>query len=200
MMQITHVFHMFIGVLALATSAQAQDSSPPAPQTYTVTLGSGQNVMVTAPAATPHPDSGWITWQFERKAASPDGRFVAVIFLKDAVFAKDNVTVVYLVKPGGQILPLPDSDVNILNWTPDGQYLLGGGVNTLRLWNTNGKVRTRVLDSIGALDTTGNFACVSPLSFDEAAVTVQRFSLPQLRPAGTFVLPAAPAEDERFCR
>ncbi|UQN09531.1 hypothetical protein [Deinococcus sp. QL22] len=199
-MQITNAFHMLLGALTLTTFAGAQGDSPPAPQTYTVTLRSGTKVEVTAPASTPHPDSGWITWQFERKAASADGRFVAVMFLKDAVFAKDNVTVVYLVKPGGQILALPESDVNTLNWTPNGQYLLGGGVNTLRLWNTNGKLRTRVLDSIGALDTTGLFACVSPLSFDEAAVTVQRLLVPYLQPAGTFPLPKAPTEEERFCR
>lgn len=199
-MKAAHVVYTLIGALALAPLAQAQDALPPVPQTYTVTLGSGQKVEVTAPASTPHPDGGWITWQFERKAASADGRFVAVMFLKDAVFAKDNVTVVHLVKPGGQIVPLPDSDVNILTWTPDGQYLLGGGVNTLRLWNTNGKVRTRVLDSIGAVDSKDGFACVSPLSFNKAAVTVQRLIVPHLRPAGTFTLPKAPDEQDRFCR
>jgi hypothetical protein len=194
-----NVVYMLIGVLSLAVSAQAQHDPPPAPVTYTVTLRSGLKVAVPAPAPIAHPDGGWVTWQFERKAASADGRFVAVMFLKDAVFAKDNVTVVSLVKPDGKIVSLPNSDVNILNWTPDGQYLLGGGVNTLRLWNTNGKVRSRVLDSIGALDTRDGFVCVSPLSFDEAAVTVQRLRLPQLRPAGTFSLPRAPTQ-EGFCR
>ncbi|MVN85798.1 hypothetical protein GO986_03360 [Deinococcus sp. HMF7620] len=52
-----------------------------------------------------------------------------------------------LAQPGEPVRPLPNSNVRTLFWTADGRYLLGGGFNTLRLWNLAGDVRTRVVES-----------------------------------------------------
>lgn len=73
---------------------------------------------------------------------SPRGDAAAVRFCWD--IPKYDSCQVRLVRPSGTIQILKNSDVRRLLWTPDGQYLIGAGVNTLRLWNLAGGVRTAV--------------------------------------------------------
>lgn len=73
---------------------------------------------------------------------SPRGDAAAVRFCWD--IPKYDSCQVRLVRPGGAVQLLNNSDVRRLLWTPDGQYLIGAGVNTVRLWNLSGGVRTAV--------------------------------------------------------
>ncbi|MVN85963.1 hypothetical protein GO986_04210 [Deinococcus sp. HMF7620] len=181
--------------------AQTETDLPaPQPPVYPVVLSTGVRVQVAAPPAAPHPDAGWITWSLDLKRAAPNGRFVALLFLRDAVFAKDHTAAAQLVRPDGSVLDLPKSDVNILKWTPDSRYLLGAGPTTLRLWNTAGGVRLWTGARGDVLDATARYACVAEFLFEEDGVRVTRLRLPTLSPAGTFVLDYRPTDGERFCR
>ncbi|KEF35377.1 hypothetical protein RDMS_02505 [Deinococcus sp. RL] len=73
---------------------------------------------------------------------SPRGDAAAVRFCWD--IPKYDSCQVRLVRPGGEVQILTKSDVRHLLWTPDGQYLIGAGANTVRLWNLSGGVRTAV--------------------------------------------------------
>lgn len=56
---------------------------------------------------------------------------------------------VNLVRPNGPILTLKDGAVGPLLWTPGGQYLIGAGNNTLRLWNLVGGRRMALVQNVG---------------------------------------------------
>ncbi|MCP2013719.1 hypothetical protein L1280_000847 [Deinococcus sp. HSC-46F16] len=73
---------------------------------------------------------------------SPRGDAAAVRFCWD--IPKYSVCQVHLVRPDGTVQVLKNSDVRRLLWTEDGKYLIGAGVNTVRLWNLSGGVRTAV--------------------------------------------------------
>lgn len=59
---------------------------------------------------------------------------------------------VVLARPGRGPLTLKAGVVGDLFWTPDGQYLIGAGVNTLRLWNLNGGLRLAVPQGVPEAD------------------------------------------------
>jgi hypothetical protein len=54
---------------------------------------------------------------------------------------KEEGCIVYLVRTSGRVQELENSDVKPLIWTGDGTYLIGAGVNTVRLWDLSGAVR-----------------------------------------------------------
>ncbi|MFC6618686.1 hypothetical protein [Deinococcus radiophilus] len=51
--------------------------------------------------------------------------------------------------------PLKNSDVTRLLWTQDGEYLIGAGANTLRLWNLSDGMRSVVYQAKSGAPTTG---------------------------------------------
>ncbi|GAA5437233.1 hypothetical protein M8445_14495 [Deinococcus aquaticus] len=189
--------------LALGALAHAQTDAPPTPPTYPVTLVGGRVVSVSAPSPE-WADVGWMTWELDQRQPSLDGRFHALLFRQFSNNPKHDPIAVHLVKPDGRVLPLKNSDVFDVIWMPDGQYLLGRGGNTLRLWNTSGGLRTRVLDGMDRLDVIPGIACVAtqPLvtGSDANSWKVQRLHVPSLRPAGQFTLQRAPQDGQRFCR
>lgn len=192
--------------LIAGAAALAQAQTPPTPPITPVTLPDGRIVQVSAPPAQAHPDGGWMDWRFHFKRTSLDRRFTALGFVQSSNNPKHDPVEVHLVKPSGQIIPLKNSDVFDVLWTIDGQYLIGQGSNTLRLWNTNGGLRVRQLPRMDRLDVIPNLVCVAVRDFTDSAGnatdawTVYRLHIPSLRPAGQFKLPEEPTERQRFCR
>lgn len=113
---------------------------PPNPvlvRTVDVAFSGGPVVRVTGPepvADFPAEPAGTLM--------SPRGDAAAVRFCWN--IPKYDSCQVRLVRPGGAVQILTKSDVRRLLWTPDGQYLIGAGANTVRLWNLAGGVRTAV--------------------------------------------------------
>ncbi|GGR43190.1 hypothetical protein GCM10008959_00060 [Deinococcus seoulensis] len=186
--------------LTLGVLAHAQTDTPPTPPAYPVTLIGGRVVSVSAPAPDPHPDGGWMEWKLDQRQPSLDGRFHALLFRQSSNNPKHDPITVHLVKPDGRVLPLKNGDVFDVTWMPDGQYLLGRGNNTLRLWNTSGGLRTRVLPGMEALDVKPGVVCVATLpAGNTVGLIVQRFHVPSLRPLGEYTITGVPT-NRRFCR
>lgn len=119
--------------LLLAAVTSVPFTPPPEPR-VTLTFPSGQQVTVVS-----SPNTDGYSWAHSGTIWSPDRRAAAVHFCWEAM--RFSGCEVRLAQPGRPVLPLPNSSVRTLVWTSDGQYLLGGGYNTLRLWNRAGKGR-----------------------------------------------------------
>ncbi|NTY02271.1 hypothetical protein [Deinococcus sp. JMULE3] len=185
--------------LAFGALAQAQTDAPPTSATYPVTLVGGRVVSVSAPSPE-WADVGWMTWELDQRQPSLDGRFHALLFRQFSNNPKHDPITVNLVKPDGRVLPLKNSDVFDVTWMPDGQYLLGRGNNTLRLWNTSGGLRTRVLPGMEALDVKPGVVCVATVpAGNTVGMIVQRFRVPSLRPLGEYTITGVPT-NRRFCQ
>ncbi|GHG03846.1 hypothetical protein GCM10017783_15470 [Deinococcus piscis] len=114
-------------------------SSPPPTPTEIVHLGS-EAITVTGPTNADKVGMDVGLWAHEETLYSPRSDFAAVRFCWDAV--KYHGCRVYLARPGAQVTELKNSNVERLLWTQDGEYLLGAGANTLRLWNLSGGMRS----------------------------------------------------------
>ncbi|MDL2344656.1 hypothetical protein QOL99_10900 [Deinococcus sp. MIMF12] len=79
-------------------------------------------------------------WTHQQTLMSPRGDAAAVRFCWE--IGKYDGCQVVLARPSQPTQRLKNSDVRRLLWTRDGQYLIGAGVNTVRLWNLTGGVRT----------------------------------------------------------
>ncbi|MPY65488.1 hypothetical protein F8S09_02115 [Deinococcus sp. SDU3-2] len=131
---------------------------------------------------------------------SPRGDAAAARFCWD--LPKYGSCQVRLVRPSGAVQVLKNSNVRRLLWTPDGQYLIGAGVNTVRLWNLVGRVRTAVptpgevypqpfrrLSRIAGLSLWGRDLCVqtedqwfTPTGQQAGrSISATRYTLPTLR-------------------
>lgn len=116
---------------------------PPPPPTPTATVRLGHEaITVTGPSDADKAGMDVGLWEYEETLYSPRGDSAAVRFCWDAI--KYDGCTVYLARPGGQVSPLQNSNVERLLWTQDGEYLVGAGANTLRLWNLSGGVRSVV--------------------------------------------------------
>ncbi|WP_027460313.1 hypothetical protein [Deinococcus murrayi] len=144
---------------------------------------------------------------------SPRGDAAAVRFCWD--IPKYDSCQVRLVRPGGEVQILTKSDVRHLLWTPDGQYLIGAGANTVRLWNLSGGVRTAVprpvllgkqqsVSHIGRLWLRDGDLCVAMNSevfgpnggyATGHLMTTTRYALPLLKPLETVILPAREGQE-----
>lgn len=100
----------------------------------TLTFPTGQRFTVVS-----SPNTDGYSWTHTATVWSPDRKAAAVLFCWEAM--RFTGCEVKLAQPGRTVLALPNSFVRTLVWTPDGQYLLGGGYNTLRIWNRSGKGR-----------------------------------------------------------
>ncbi|MBB5232753.1 hypothetical protein [Deinococcus budaensis] len=110
-----------------------------APQGGSLTIGFGAAGSVKIDGLTP--------WYDERvyhdpPLMSPRGDAAALRFCHD--FAKYQPCTVYLAQPGQPVQTLKNSNVQRLLWTGDGQYLIGAGANTVRLWNLSAGGRAAV--------------------------------------------------------
>ncbi|MDO4263856.1 MAG: hypothetical protein Q4C67_06625, partial [Deinococcus sp.] len=113
---------------------------PPTPAEV-IRLG-GESITVTGPSNAGKAGMDIGLWEYEETLYSPRGDSAAVRFCWDAV--KYHGCQTYLARPGGQVSPLQNSNVERLLWTQDGEYLVGAGANTLRLWNLSGGMRSVV--------------------------------------------------------
>lgn len=124
-----------------------------------------------------------------------------------------------LVRPNGTVQVLKNSNVRRLLWSKDGKYLIGAGVNTVRLWNLGGGVRTAV--AMRALPTPGwvyqyeikrlwwhgSDLCVSTLDVGWArtgkassqASTTTRYAIPSLKVLSQTKGSGAPGKEAK-CR
>lgn len=121
-------------MFALLTDAP-RPPNPALVRTVDVAFSGGPVVRVTGPepmADFPAEPAGTLM--------SPRGDAAAVRFCWN--IPKYDSCQVRLVRPGGAVQLLTKSDVRRLLWAPDGQYLIGAGVNTVRLWNLVGGMRT----------------------------------------------------------
>lgn len=142
---------------------------------------------------------------------SPRGDAAAVQFCWNVATLSPLMCQVSLVRPSGQILNLKDGAVGPLLWTPDGQYLIGAGNNSVRLWNLSGGRRLHSPqppnNQAGYIAQTGRisrlwlergFLCVSARAevfrstggnaVQQLSLTT-RYALPTLRPLETVTLP-----------
>ncbi|MFC6591078.1 hypothetical protein ACFP81_02880 [Deinococcus lacus] len=120
--------------------------SPPPTPTATVHLGH-EMFTITGPSNADKAGMDIGLWAHEETLYSPRSDSAAVRFCWDAV--NYHGCQVYLARPssqggGGQVALLKNSDVTRLLWTQDGEYLVGAGANTLRLWNLSGGMRSVV--------------------------------------------------------
>lgn len=195
------LFALAVLLLASALAQDTPDTSPPTP-TYPVQLPDGRSIQISAPETTPHPDMGWVSWSLLESRTSPNKRFTAMLFLRDALHAKDYTAETHLVKPDGSFLNLKLGDVYSLHWTADSQYLIGEGRNILRLWNTAGKLRIKEFAAgLDAVGVAGNVVCVALYDPHKTkTVQVERFHAPYLTPIGRFSLSHVPKSHEEFCK
>ncbi|MEF2277684.1 hypothetical protein V3W47_05180 [Deinococcus sp. YIM 134068] len=140
----------------------------------------------------------------------PRGDAAAVRFCWD--IPKYDSCQMRLARPDGTVQVLKNSNVRQLLWTRDGKYLIGAGVNTVRLWNLVGGARTAVPQTpvdepnrvtrtrtITGLQLHGNGLCVKlladvfrksgGLALAQRSTTVH-YALPSLRPVESVTLPA----------
>ena len=127
---------------------------------------------------------------------------------------------VRLARPGLPVLTFKNSSVTRLLWTANGQYLLGAGDNTVRLWNLSGGIRaavplpplitpgiTQSSSSITRLWLDRGDLCVAAQDwlFDaqgqtkDHSVTTTRYRLPALKPVTTTTYPAGTKRQEADC-
>ena len=107
---------------------------PPPEARVALTFPGGPQITVVS-----SPNTDGYSWTHAGTVWSPDRRAAAVLFCWEAL--RFTGCEVKLAQPGRPVLALPNSFVRTLVWTPDSQYLLGGGYNTLRLWNRAGQGR-----------------------------------------------------------
>ena len=128
---------MFTLLLVAVTASYPDPPGPasaPAPSTVTVDFGARGKVQVPAPAALP-------PFFWEATFRSPGGDAAALKFCQHVSVMGPPLCRVMLAQPGRAPFELRRGVVGKLLWTPDGQYLVGAGSNTVRLWNLAGGVR-----------------------------------------------------------
>ncbi|WP_291425854.1 hypothetical protein [Deinococcus sp.] len=108
-------------------------ATTPLPPTITVDFGAGGKV--TLPRPRPDLDVS----ASHKTFFSPSRDAAALHFCWD--IPKYAFCQVWLARPGKAAQELRNSVVNTVLWTPDGQYLIGAGNNTVRLWNLAGGLR-----------------------------------------------------------
>lgn len=128
--------------------------------------------------ASPNTDSD--AWEHKQTLYAPGRRAAAVLFCWESL--RFTGCEVMLARPGEPTRVLPDSNVRTLLWTPAGRFLLGGGFNTLRLWNPLGGMRVAVLTPGSqhnepplALSLKAGVLCV------QSSRTAARYTLPALQ-------------------
>ncbi|WP_221089943.1 hypothetical protein [Deinococcus aquaedulcis] len=126
------------------------------------------------------PNTDIYAWEHKQTLYAPGRRAAAVLFCWESL--RFTGCEVMLARPGQPTRALPDSNVRTLLWTPDGRFLLGGGFNTLRLWNPLGGMRSvtvipgsRSNDPPLALALKGGVLCV------RSARSAARYTLPALQ-------------------
>lgn len=199
-------------VMALLAAAAV---TPPVLVGETVTVNFGERGKVNVAGPTPMSDNPEYPWTAQQTLLSPRGDAAAVRFCWEAI--KYHGCQVYLVRPGGTILILKNSDLTRLLWKQDGKYLIGAGANTVRLWNLVGGVRSHVpttapmpADTVAQTRNITNmafqngFLCVSLLAdvFKKSGgnstntlSTTTRYSIPTLRPLEAVTSPTSELQE-----
>ncbi len=171
---------------------------------------------VTGPADSfNHPE---FPWTLSQTLLSPRGDAAAARFCFEPPGFR--FCEVYLARPGPPVLTLKNGTVFQLLWTADGQYLIGAGKNTVRLWNLSGGVRivtpvppliepgvTQSASVITRLWLDRGNLCVAAQDqlFDAQGqqrgqtVTTTRYSLPTFKGLTTTSYPAGFGRDEAEC-
>lgn len=193
---------MLLALLATAAAAA------PALLGQNVVVDFGAKGKVSVPKPKPNGEAEPVVQPI---SISPRGDAAAVQFCWNISTMSPLMCQVSLVRPSGQILTLKDGAVGPLLWTPDGQYLIGAGNNTVRLWNLVGGRRLHSPqppnNQAGFHSHTGRinrlwlergFLCISAwgevfrstggLSVGQFSLTT-RYALPSLKPLETVTLP-----------
>lgn len=160
-------------------------AGPPVPPPVPVTFPGGQRVTVHSPVSDDD------RWEHVETLYSPDRQAAAVRFCWDSL--RFEGCEVRLAQPGRPVLSLERSFVRQILWTPDSQFLLGGGSNTVHLWNRQGQRRgfvipvgTRHGDPPLALALHPQGLCVQHTSRGDSRASSWVYALPSLkRLAGT---------------
>ncbi|AWT34880.1 hypothetical protein GCM10008956_24370 [Deinococcus arenae] len=154
--------------------------------------------------------SGDVPSRAEATVHSPRGDAAAVKLCPKVFLMGPELCQVVLARPGRSPLTLKAGVVGHLLWTPDGQYLIGAGVTTLRLWNLSGGLRLAVPQGIPEADGAIRDARLTRLWLERGFlcaalhedwftdsgrvvrrnVTTVRYALPTLRPLASVTLPA----------
>lgn len=200
-------------MLALLLTALSAPPSPLTPQVEVI-FPNAAPVVVTGPENSEK--NAKYPWTHEQTLVSPRGDAAAVRFCWE--IGKYDGCQVLLARPGQPTQRLKNSYVRRLLWTADGQYLIGAGANTVRLWNLAGGVRTAVptpapafaplqhTSRIVELAVGGWDLCVSTedqwygrnSSRAARSVTATRYALPTLKPLTVTTLGGSKKEAE--CR
>ncbi|UQN10628.1 WD40 repeat domain-containing protein [Deinococcus sp. QL22] len=173
-----------LGLLLSVGQPMAVAASPvPASPKATISFGAQGMVEVVGPSNQGRPESPWTMIQ---TLMSPRGDAAVVRFCWEV--GKYDGCQVHLARPGRPVHRLNSSNVKHLLWTPDGQYLVGAGNNTLRLWNLSGGLRTQVLagktENVRALGWVAGGLCVQTREYQHPSQygqTAHRFTVPALR-------------------
>lgn len=204
-------------MFALLLAAASTLPVPPTPQVE-ITFLDAPPVTVAGPPNSAQ--NAEYPWTHQQTLLSPRGDAAAVRFCWE--MSKYGGCQVYLARPGQPVLELKNSNVRQLLWTADGQYLLGAGENTVRLWNLSGGSRAAVPrpvlsgnqqsnSHIRRLWLRGRDLCVAMNSevfgpnggyATGYLTTTTRYALPALRPLTVTTLPVPALSDtkEAPCR
>ncbi|WP_155297597.1 hypothetical protein [Deinococcus kurensis] len=153
-----------INLLALGFllgQAQAQQPLGYDPQlAVTVKTPAGKVVVVRGPQVPiqPDPDFTW-RWSVQKVVKNRSGQFTAVLY--SGAMSKYWDANVFLVRPDGRIDRLKNDTVRDVQWTEDGRYLIGMGVNTVRVWNLNGGLRQVSNRELMASSVDGQTLCLN---------------------------------------
>ncbi|GAA5513043.1 hypothetical protein Dcar01_01769 [Deinococcus carri] len=203
-------------MFALLLAALATSPVSAAPE-VSVAFGGRDTVRVFGPSNKGREE---YPWTHQQTLLSPRGDAAAVRFCWE--IGKYGGCQVFLAQPGRPVLELKNSNVRQLLWTADGQYLLGAGENTVRLWNLSGGSRAAVPRPVLSGNQQSN-SHIRPLWLRDrdlcvamnsevfgpnggyatgSLTTTTRYALPTLRPLTVTTLPVPALSDtkEAPCR
>lgn len=188
---------------------------PPTP-TATIVFRNGDTVTVTGQANTA--GNADYPWKLVQTLSSPRGAAAAVRFCYE--YPNGKFCEVYVARPDMPVMILKNSNVVDLLWTTDSKYLLGAGVNTVRLWNLSGSLRTATplppliepgvtqaasevtrlwLDRGDLCVATRDQLFYAPGRQKSRTVTTTRYALPTLKLLTTTNYPAISNKKEAEC-
>lgn len=181
-----------LGIMAFATVSMtlAQIEKHPSTDT-TVVFRNGNKVFVPGPFLEQKPDviDYGFYWEPPEVVISPNGRFAALKYYMSEIKYYD--TFIYLANDGGKITKLKNSKVKSIEWTRDGQYIIGIGENTLRIWSLDGKLRALSFGNINSYVYYGDKVCVNIINYADHNGKAQddyltnTYSIPALKLLGS---------------
>jgi WD40 repeat protein len=170
--------------LVLSCQASAQAKGFDSRLAVNVTTKSGKVVEIKGPEVNlkPDPDLDY-RWKTPTILPNQDSQFIAVHYYGS--LSKYWDAMVYLVGPDGQLRRLKNGTVLNVQWTDDGKYLIGRGVNTLRLWNLNGGLRQVTFQDVRSFRYSKQKLCLnlnwySPLTGQLSRTTEIQLAVPSL--------------------